>query len=199
MRRIETERLAMRPLESGDLAAMHRVFNDLAVRRYLWDDKPVSLEMARSCLERSARDFSERGVGLFGVRLRGEAELIGLCGLRWEEGIGGMEIMYCLLPEWWGRGLATEAARACLRYAFDGAGLGRVFGGADAPNVASLQIIKKLGMGYVGNILAAAPNAPYFALTREEFDRRKWGVSLTAGPAVIGHPASWISACEPAV
>lgn len=107
---LQTERLVLRPVSADDLTAMHRVFNDPAVRRYLFDDQAVSVETTRSVLKASTRDFSERGVGLFGLRLRGaDGELVGLCGLRWEEGLGEMEIMYCLLPEWWGRGLATEA------------------------------------------------------------------------------------------
>jgi [ribosomal protein S5]-alanine N-acetyltransferase len=168
---LETERLILRPISNDDLAATHRVFDDPAVRRYLWDDRPVSLEDTASVVQASARDFSERGVGLFGVRLRGAEELVGLCGLRWEDGIGDMEIIYCLLPELWGRGLATEAAEACLRFAFEGARLERVMAGADEPNAASLRIIEKLGMRFVGRILPAAPEAPYFVFNRADFPR----------------------------
>lgn len=168
---LETERLILRPISNDDLAATHRVFDDPAVRRYLWDDRPVSLEATASVVQASARDFSERGVGLFGVRLRGAEELVGLCGLRWEDGIGDMEIIYCLLPELWGRGLATEAAEACLRFAFEEARLERVMAGADEPNAASLRIIEKLGMRFVGRILPAAPEAPYFVFNRADFPR----------------------------
>lgn len=168
---LETERLILRPISNDDLAATHRVFDDPAVRRYLWDDRPVSLEATASVVQASARDFSERGVGLFGVRLRGAEELVGLCGLRWEDGIGDMEIIYCLLPELWGRGLATEAAEACLHFAFEGARLERVMAGADEPNAASLRIIEKLGMRFVGRILPAAPEAPYFVFNRADFPR----------------------------
>jgi [ribosomal protein S5]-alanine N-acetyltransferase len=168
---LETERLILRPISNDDLAATHRVFDDPAVRRYLWDDRPVSLEATASVVQASARDFSERGVGLFGVRLRGAEELVGLCGLRWEDGIGDMEIIYCLLPELWGRGLATEAAEACLRFAFEEVRLERVMAGADEPNAASLRIIEKLGMRFVGRILPAAPEAPYFVFNRADFPR----------------------------
>ena len=168
---LETERLTLRPISNDDLAATHRVFDDPAVRRYLWDDRPVSLEATASVVQASARDFSERGVGLFGVRLRGAEELVGLCGLRWEDGIGDMEIIYCLLPELWGRGLATEAAEACLRFAFEEVRLERVMAGADEPNAASLRIIEKLGMRFVGRILPAALEAPYFVFNRADFPR----------------------------
>jgi ribosomal-protein-alanine N-acetyltransferase len=82
-----------------------------------------------------------------------------------------MEIMYCLLPQLWGRGLITEAARASLRFAFEEAGLWCVMAGADEPNAASLRVIEKLGMRFAGRILAKAPEVPYFVLNRDDFLR----------------------------
>ncbi len=173
MKRIETPRLDLWPLLPEDLAPMHYIWNDPLVRRYLWDDEPVYVAAARACVQESEREFAERGLSLFGVYLRGETGLIGCCGFRSLEGAQDTELMYSLLPEWWGRGLATEAAHACLRYAFEEVGLERVVAGADAPNAASLRVIEKLGMQPIGNIAPGAPEAPYFALHREEFDGRR--------------------------
>ena len=69
----------------------------------------------------------------------------------------------------WGRGIATEAAWACLRYAFEEVDMERVIAGADAPNTASLRVIEKLGMRYLGNINPSSPEEPYFVLYREDF------------------------------
>jgi ribosomal-protein-alanine N-acetyltransferase len=169
---LETERLVLRPLSPDDLPAMHLIFNDPEVGRHLFDGELVPFKTTISVLEASDRDFSERDVGLFGVRLRGaDYDLVGLCGLRWEEGIGEMEIMYCLLPQLWGRGLTTEAALATLRFAFEEAGLWCVMGGADKPNVASLRVIEKLGMLPAGRILADVPDVSYFVLHRDDFLR----------------------------
>ena len=76
------------------------------------------------------------------------------------------ELWYELTQKVWGRGIATEAARACVRYALVEAGMERVIAGADVPNTASLRVIEKLGMKYLGNINARAPEEPYFALYR---------------------------------
>jgi RimJ/RimL family protein N-acetyltransferase len=166
---LETERLLLRPLAEADLKDLHRISNDPLVRRYLWDDVPVSKDMIERVLAQSARMFSEEGLGLFGVRLRGGEELLGFCGFARWEGVEEVELTYELLPELWGRGLATEAARACLRYAFEEVGLQHVIAGADAPNVASLRVIEKLGMKPLGNINPHAPDAPYYVLYREDF------------------------------
>ena len=82
--------------------------------------------------------FSDGCVALFGIRLRGHEDLVGFCGFVRLEGLDELELAYELVSELWGRGLATEAARACVWYAFEEAGLRRVIAGADPPNVPSL-------------------------------------------------------------
>ena len=56
-----------------------------------------------------------------------------------------------------------------MRYAFEEVGMERVIAGVDAPNTASLRVMEKLGMKYLGNINPTAPEEPYFALYREGF------------------------------
>ena len=164
-----TERLLLRPLSTDDTDALHRISNEPDVRRYLWDDEPVAEETIRGLIAQGARMFSEEGVGLFGVRMRGSEDLLGFCGFVRLGGMEEMELGYELTQKVWSRGLATEASRACLRYAFGEAGLERVIAGADAPNGASLRVIEKLGMRPVGNINPDAPDEPYHALYREDF------------------------------
>lgn len=170
---LETERLALRPLARDDLAAMRRICNDPDVGRYLCNGEPVSTETVEAWLDRSVRDFSEKGIGLFGLRPRGGKELIGFCGFfTFEEGgIGEPELSYGLLPAWWGQGLAIDAAQTCVRYAFEEASFEQVLAGADAVNVASLRVIHKLCMSYIGQIDLSAPDVPYFALSQEDFAR----------------------------
>jgi len=166
---LESQRLSLCPLGPDDLVPMHGIWNDPDVRRYLWDDKPVSVEEAEACFVQSAREFAEEGFGMFGVRPRDETGLIGFCGLRCVEGTREVELMYGLLPEWWGRGFATEAARACLRFAFEEVGLERVLAGTDLPNTASSRVMKKLGMTFYEEIQAGEHKVSYFALRREDW------------------------------
>jgi len=170
---IETERLALRPLSEGDLDALYRISNDPLVRRYLWDDEPVSRAKIGEVITESMRSFVEEGLGIFGLRPCGEDTLVGFCGFLRLPGMEEVELGYELTPELWGRGLATEAARACLRFAFETRGLERVVAGADAPNTASLRVLEKLGMKPVGNVNPTYPEAPYYALYREEFLARR--------------------------
>lgn len=166
---LETERLLLRPLSGGDVDAPHRISNEPLVRRYLWDDEPVSKAKIEEVVAQSTRMFSEEGLGLFGVRLRSAEEPVGFCGFLRLEGMEEAKLGCELLPGLWGQGIATEAARACLRHAFKEVGLNRAIAGADEPNIASLRVIEKLGMRPAGNINPSVPEAPYYVLYRREF------------------------------
>lgn len=172
---LETERLVLRAPSTDDAHALHNISNEPEVRRHLWDDEPVSEATIRDVTTRSTRMFSQAGISLFGVRMRGSDTLLGFCGFVGLEGMEEPELGYELLPELWGSGLATEAARACVRHAFEEAGLERVIAGADASNGASLRVIEKLGMKRMGNMNPHARDEPYYFLRREDFFASKTG------------------------
>jgi ribosomal-protein-alanine N-acetyltransferase len=166
---LETERLVLRPVSADEVGSLHRISNELNVRLYLWDDELVSEATGKSLIAQSDRMFSKERIGVFGMRMRGREDLLGFCGFVRLEGMEQSELWYELTQKVYGRGLATEAARACVHYAFEDVGMECVIAGADAPNTASLRVIEKLGMNYLGNINPSAPREPYFALYREGF------------------------------
>ena len=90
---LETERLVLRPLSSDEVDFLHRISNEPNVRLYLWDAERVSEATIKSFIAQSDRMLSEEKIGLFGVRLRGRADLVGFCGFVC---LGGMEE-----PELW--------------------------------------------------------------------------------------------------
>ena len=139
------------------------------VRLYLWDDQPVSEATIKGLIAHSDRMFSKENVGLFGVRLRGREDLLGFCGFVCLQSMKKPELCYELTQKMWGRGITTEAARACLRYAFERVDLERMIAGADAPNITSLRVIEKLGMKHLGHINPSPPDELYCALCRKEF------------------------------
>jgi ribosomal-protein-alanine N-acetyltransferase len=166
---LETECLVLRPLSADEADSLHRISNEPDVRLYLWDNEHISEATIEGLIVHSDHKFSEEKIGLFGVRVRGREDLLGFCGFVRLGGMEEPELWYELTQKAWGRGLATEAARACVRYAFEEVGMERVIAGADAPNTASLRVIEKLGMKYLGDINACAPEEPYFALYRDDF------------------------------
>lgn len=147
---------------------MHGLFNHPEVGRYLWDGEPVSRQTTSECLVQSERDLASNGLGLFGVYARESGGLTGFCGFRPSPQSGQPELLYALLPEWRGRGLATEAAQECLRLAFEAARLRCVLAGVDAPNTDSVKLLERLGMSPA----ESPPDSSgvlYYAITAEEF------------------------------
>ena len=76
---------------------------------------------------------------------------------------------FWLVPEYWGQGLATEAAQAWLRYGFEELGLAAIYAGADPPNEASLRVIERLGMKLPRRATVNGLEVIYYSLTRAEF------------------------------
>jgi len=166
---LETDRLVLRPITTDDANALHRISNEPAVRRYLWDDEPVQKATIQDIISGSDTMFADEGIGLFGLRRRGSEILIGFCGFVRLEGMEEPELAYELTQGAWGEGLATEGSRACLRHAFEEAGLERVIAGTDPENVASQRVTEKLGMKPIGSLNPNVPEASYYAVTRGEF------------------------------
>ena len=150
---IETPRLIIRSFQIADAELLHeRVFGDEETMRFIPRGASPSVERTRGAVERFMRHEREHGFGLWAVELRATGEFIGDCGLVFVEGTGPeVELAYHLAKEWWGRGLATEAARACLDYGFRELGLREIIAICFPEHVASRRVMEKAGMRYVGS------------------------------------------------
>ena len=85
------------------------------------------------------------------IILKESQAFIGWCGLdHTNPKDADPALFYLLKAEYWGKGLATEAARALLGYAFDGLELPSIHGGAAPENLASKRVMEKIGMRYTG-------------------------------------------------
>ncbi len=153
---------------------MHAVWTDPVVRRYLFDDREITPDETGAFVQDSAENFRERGAGLWALRAAsGEpAGPIGFCGFLWNGEPPEPELIYGLLPAFHGRGLATEAARAALTFAFETTGWPQVRAGVDAPNQASIRLLEKLGMRLDRRETGAGNELLYYILTADEWRGR---------------------------
>jgi len=166
---IETARLRLRPLDLDDVDAVHRLWTEPDVRRYLWDDQLVPHTRAAAIVDASLMCFTARGFGLWAIRLTAATNLSGFCGLRPAETGNDIELLYGLAPRHWGCGLATEAARAVLRYGFETLRLARIIAATDAPNVGSIRVLERLGMRYETPTSMHTTTLLHFTLTATSF------------------------------
>jgi RimJ/RimL family protein N-acetyltransferase len=142
---LTTERLVLRPVTADDHPALLAHWTLPGVRRFLFDGAVLSAAEVSATIEESVRDFAAGGYGIWLAREPGRAELIGTAGLR-PLGHIGLEIFYSLSPGCWGRGYATEAARAVTGHALGTLGLPEVLAEVDAGNAASVAVVRRLGM-----------------------------------------------------
>src|SRR5262249_49467004 len=116
---IDTARLRLRPYRESDLDALHALWTDPQVRRYLWDDAVIERRLAAEVMRASIASTDALGFGHWAVCRGNGGALIGFCGFRPLDDSADIELLYGLAPPHWGRGLATEAARAMLRFGFE--------------------------------------------------------------------------------
>jgi ribosomal-protein-alanine N-acetyltransferase len=145
---LETERLLLRRLTMDDLDDLAALYRDPEVRRY-FPDGVRTREQTRAELEWVIDVYYGRyGYGLWATILKDGGAFIGRCGLLpWE--IGGrteVEVAYLLGREYWGRGLAREAARAIVGHAFATLPVDRLICLIDPDNSASRRVAVALGM-----------------------------------------------------
>jgi [ribosomal protein S5]-alanine N-acetyltransferase len=142
---LRTERLILRPVTADDHAVLLAHWAAPDVRRFLFDGAALSAAEITGAIENSARDFGRAGYGLWLIHEEDGTDLVGTAGLRPLEDLG-LEIFYSLAPRSWGKGYATEAARAVLDRALGPLGLPEVLAEVDEGNTASIAVIERLGM-----------------------------------------------------
>ena len=179
---IETRRLRLRPFAAADLGELHRHWTRPPVRKHLWDDCVITREQAAEVVAASVESFRRHGFGFWCVREKGSGAFAGYCGFDFLEGTGEVEIGYGIEPDLWGRGLATEAGRACLRYGFEEMEFPRVIGLADFENAASARVLEKLGMTFERRAPHRGRDTLFYSLARAASTVRSSSSSVCARP-----------------
>jgi ribosomal-protein-alanine N-acetyltransferase len=166
---IETPRLRVRPYVESDLDALHGLWTDPDVRRYLWDDRIITRAVAADTMHASMASTATHGFGHWAVCPAGADELIGFCGLSSIDETPDVELLYGLAPTYWHRGLASEAGRALLRFGFESIGLPRVYAITDTPNTASAAVMQRLGMHFEKRFQHHGLDSVRYVIAREAF------------------------------
>ena len=139
-----TDRLAFRNWRDDDVDRFHEICSDPRVMQHVGDGRAWSRDRAAEFIEAAQRTLREHGYCQWPVVQEADGTLIGYCGFANSDGTP--EIGWRLAPEYWGQGLATEAAKAVLRYGIETLGFERVIATVQADNTASIRVIEKLAM-----------------------------------------------------
>ena len=142
-------RLGFRRWQTADLDAFTAINSDLEVMRFF--EKPLPKEDTLAMMERMERLYEEKGFCYFAVEHLADQSLIGTIGLGWKtfeaDFTPTVDLGYRIGKNWWNQGFSTEGAAACLDYARQ-VQIPKVVAMASIGNLASIQVMKKIGMQY---------------------------------------------------
>jgi len=149
---LETERIAFSRWTQDDYDLAFLLWGDESVTRYISKTGKFTEREIMKRLHIEIENEKNFRVQYWPIFEKATDELIGCCGLRpynIEERI--YEIGFHLRHRYWGRGLASEAARATIQYSLDTLNAAELFAGHNPNNAESEKILKKLGFEYIGN------------------------------------------------
>lgn len=166
---IETERLLLRMYQTEELKSVYNIITDKDVTKFFPSYYSVEKADVLNSLPRRIKRWQNYGFGQLGVFDKTDEKLIGYCGLQPLDDREEIEIYYGFYKNFWGRGLATEAAKAFLRFGFENADLPKIVAVTHPENFSSQKVLLKLGMKQGENIRVYDLPAAYFSLSRDEF------------------------------
>jgi ribosomal-protein-alanine N-acetyltransferase len=166
---LETSRLILRPFQAEDIGRLAELMANRDFMRFSLG--PYTPEQTQTVLQKFL-SWNQAGLpSQFAVIFRGDNYLIGYCGfLHWHlDGVDEIEIGYRLDPDYWNRGLASEAAQAVRDHAFRHLKLFKVILLIHPDNIPSRRVAEKNGMKLERETVFRGFPAEVFAITREQW------------------------------
>ena len=147
---IETDRLILRKFTLDDAPLIYDLNLDPEVTRYTLDPTR-DIDHAREILETVILpQYALYNHGRWAVHVKPGLEFIGWCGLKYRPELDEIDLGYRFKRSSWGKGYATEAAFACIKYGFEKLNLKIITARALLENIGSIKVMEKCGMTYIG-------------------------------------------------
>jgi RimJ/RimL family protein N-acetyltransferase len=157
---IETDRLVVRRLTVEDAPFILRLLNEPSFLQHIGDRGVRNLADAKQyILSGPVASYEAHGFGLFLVELKESRHPIGICGLLKRDALYDVDLGFAFVPESWSKGYAFESASATLAYARDTHHLKRIVAITSPENVASINLLVKLGFFFDRMVLMPGDKA----------------------------------------
>ena len=151
MPELETERLKFRSIRRSDVKDVYEYSSNPRTSQYLLWSPHTSIEYTKKFIDIILAKYKIGEYQDWAIVHKESKKMIGTCGFtRIDEQNKVAEIGYVLNPDFWGCGLATEAAKRVVQFAFENLGVNRVEARFMYGNDASLNVMKKIGMKLEG-------------------------------------------------
>ncbi len=147
---LETQRMLLREFDVADAPFFMELNASPEVLKYTGDKPFESLDLAKKFLLNYS-EYQLHGMGRWLCVQKETFSPLGWCGLRYQTKTKEVDIGFRFLQKFWKMGFATEAAKACICYGFDKLQLNEIIGRAMVQNKASIVVLEKIGMNFIGN------------------------------------------------
>lgn len=165
---LQIEGYTMQPIRDPDLDTLTAIWADPEVTRFL---PSRGIPIPKADVEKSLSSFIHhwkvQGYGIWTIKKDTSFEMVGYCGLRYLNELDEIEILYGLARPYWGKGIATQAAKASISYGFNVAALDKLIAMVLPENQASKRVIEKAGLRYEKQIHMFALDVFYYSLLRD--------------------------------
>ncbi len=171
---VETERLILREFRAADAPDLFAMDRLAEVHRYLGNNPITQLATAVEVIEMVQQQYLANGIGRWMAVEKASGKVIGWAGLKlittYENNQTNFyDVGYRLHPLYWGKGYATESAKAALAYGFNHFDMPKIVGTCHVNNVASRRALEKCGLSYIASYMHADIPCDWL-----EIERTKW-------------------------
>lgn len=172
---LHTENLTLRRLVSDDIESFVRFMTDENAVRYMpFPPEQKTREGASSMIEWVMGSYdTKNAVFVMAITRKGDDAYIGSTGANSVEDSDAIEFFYTLLPEYWGQGYGTEAARRIVRYLFEEVNAPRVVANVFPDNIPSVRVLEKLGFQRTEQGEQDGMATAVYALTVQDYGQRE--------------------------
>ncbi len=174
---IETPRLILRDINIEDVEGLYRLDSNPLVHKYLGNQTISKIEEAEYAVKFIREQYDSNGIGRWATIEKESGAFIGWSGLKYlteeENGhINFFDVGYRLIPEFWGKGYATEACKAALKFGFSEFNMDKIVGTANELNLASIRVLSKCGLVYKNQFMWKDIRCNWMEIEREAFEKQ---------------------------
>ena len=174
---LETERLILREFLPSDDVGMFELDSNPELHKYIGNNPIQTIEEARAIIKTVRQQYLDNGIGRLAAIEKSSGEFIGWSGLKFikeyeNNHINFYDVGYRLIPKFWGKGYATESAKAAISYGFTKLNLVDIIGSANIENVKSRRALEKCGLKFVEKFMWKNIHCDWLKITKEEWEKK---------------------------
>lgn len=172
---LETKRLVLREILIEDKEQMLLLHSNPKVQEYTGEPLIESIDEMENIIRERIKNYPKYGYGRWATFLKDKMQFIGWAGLAYLPEFNEIDVGYRFLPQFWGKGFATEASQAILAHGFNTLNLDRIIAIAMKENIASIRVMEKIGMQFekFAPYEPGSKNVAWYAYNKEHWKRNE--------------------------